>query len=74
MALSDYRLCDICDRKAFYDARLNYEFKVDDATRVAGEIVRGGYSLEYLGDWTVLCKDCAKTHKAVIVPIGEKNV
>lgn len=24
MALSDYRRCDVCDGKAFYDANLNY--------------------------------------------------
>lgn len=25
MAMSDYRLCDVCDGKAFYDLNLNYE-------------------------------------------------
>lgn len=26
MALSDYRLCDICGAKAFYDSNLNYKW------------------------------------------------
>jgi len=26
MASTDYRLCDNCGRKAFYDANLNYEW------------------------------------------------
>lgn len=27
-----------------------------------------GQRLDHLGDWAVLCTDCAKTHKVVIVP------
>ena len=64
MALRDYRLCDHCGCKTFYSAGLN----TDDNGRVCG-----------VGDWTVLCEDCAKTHKAVILTwetwsdIVEKN-
>lgn len=54
MALADYRLCDVCGGKAFYDANLNY---TDEG-------------LDRLGDWKVICVECAKTHKTVVVPIG----
>jgi hypothetical protein len=53
MARSDYRLCDVRDGKAFYDANLNYFGRVDAS----------GYPVpDYVGDWAVLCTDCAKTH------------
>ncbi|WP_250489938.1 hypothetical protein [Caballeronia sp. INML2] len=82
--MADYRLCDVCDGKAFYDSNLDYEFvgqsscggeKItpDDCTRVVGEPPTEffGYKLQYLGDWAVLCKNCAKTHKCVIVPLQD---
>jgi hypothetical protein len=80
MAAADYRLCDVCGEKAFYDANLQYD-DVGDGTpyRVAGAeqydtpeaCQRWGLRLGYLGDWAVICDECAKTHKCVIVPIGE---
>ena len=51
MALCDYRPCDVCGGKAFYDANLNYDSD-------------GG--LDNLGDWVVICKSCAKTHKCLV--------
>ena len=27
--------------------------------------------LDYVGDWAVICADCAKTHKTVIVALTE---
>lgn len=82
MAGADYRHCDICDCKVFYDANLNYEqgkstwgnepIPKDEEARIAGEESGWGYRLDYLGDWAVLCRDCAKTHKTVIVPIDPK--
>ncbi len=39
MALADYRLCDVCGSKAFYDARLNYEQTGDGALRDGGEMM-----------------------------------
>lgn len=70
MALADYRLCDVCERKAFYDANLNYDFeKADDeqsTVRQCGEPV--AYRLDYLGDWVVLCEECAKTHEVIVIP------
>lgn len=69
MAYADYRLCDVCGSKAFYDASLNYESKLtyDDreCAREAG--CDAGYHLEYLGDWAVICQDCAKNYKVQIV-------
>ncbi len=79
MASVDYRLCDLCERKAFYDANLNYDFgqrgkngaaweNPEQPFRVAGEDQSYGAQLDYLGDWAVLCTDCAKTHRTQIVP------
>ena len=59
MALADYRLCDVCGSKVFYDANLNYDF--DDCNE------EGQPSLDYLGDWAVICIDCAKEWKTVCV-------
>jgi hypothetical protein len=59
MALADYRLCDACGRKTFYDANLNYNF--DEL------FPDGSPKLDYLGDWCVICEDCAKTYECKIV-------
>ena len=56
MALADYRLCDVCGCKTFYDASLNYEFPENSE-----------YVLERLGAWRVICVDCAKTHVVVVL-------
>lgn len=66
MAYIDYRLCDNCGKKAFYDADLNYQFEQGERTLKCGE-VKEHHHLENCGDWAVLCKECAKTHKTVIV-------
>lgn len=68
MAAADYRLCDVCGCKAFYDANLNYEQGGD----VPGSLRNGGMmlpntGLDRLGDWCVICQECAKTHKCVVV-------
>lgn len=75
MALADYRFCDNCGSKAFYDANLNYDIPTRDHTVPTDEQIRdSGYKLDYLGDWAVLCRDCAKTHKCVIVSLETPNV
>ena len=61
MALCDYRLCDRCGGKAFYDAHLNYGDPGE--TSVHGR----DYTLDHVGDWAVLCQTCAETHAVVIV-------
>jgi hypothetical protein len=62
MALADYRLCDGCQGKAFYDSNLSYDFDEYPDT-----------GLSNLGDWCVLCRECAKTHKTQIVRITPEN-
>lgn len=71
MAYCDYKLCDVCGGKAFYDANLDYYDVVssDAGSREAGK--PSYFKLGYVGDWAVLCDDCAKTHKTAIVPIAD---
>ena len=57
MAYADYRLCEVCQEKAFYDADLSYDFKEYPDT-----------GLYNVGAWAVLCRDCIKTHRVVILP------
>lgn len=82
MAYCDYRLCDVCGEKAFFDANLNYDSGDDGWNkdflpfRIKGkeqhdipEInAKHGLKLDRLGDWCVICSECAKTHKTAIVP------
>ena len=55
MALLDYRLCDVCNSKCFYDAQLQYDFEDNKTT-----------GLYNLGNWICLCTDCSKTHEIKI--------
>lgn len=77
MAGADYRRCDVCNGKVFYDANLNYYNAKADAERppfrIAGEEPHflDSMSLDYLGDWAVICTDCAKTHETIVRPRGE---
>lgn len=83
MAAGDYRSCDVCGGKAFYDANLNYESgeKIDgkwvypeNPFRVAGQNQGfGGNALDYVGDWAVVCTECAKTHRTAILPLLPDN-
>ena len=88
MAGADYRHCDVCQTKCFYDANLNYEegpprYRPDAPPyRVVGaeqeysteaHLKKYGLRLDYLGDWAVICSDCAKTHKTVIAPIAASD-
>lgn len=70
MAGADYRYCDNCDTKAFYDSNLNYEVDMPRSPIPKDQLVRDThYKIDSLGDWKVLCRECAKTHKCIIVPI-----
>jgi len=60
MASADYRLCDVCSRKTFYDATLDYQRPDADH--------KYEWWLHGLGDWGVLCTECAKTHEVIIRP------
>ena len=78
LAYADYRLCDLCGHKTFYDSNLNYEYELTKdefeagVVKIAGNILSeyGNYRLDYLGDWSVICLDCSKTHRTLIVPIN----
>ena len=63
MALCDYRLCDKCGNKVFYDAGLNYEWNLETKQ----------IDLEHLGDWTVICKKCSKDWECIIVKRKNKS-
>ena len=83
MASGDYRLCDVCDCKVFYDVDLGYEVNREGNPynkvpyKIAGENQYGdkelsdkyGISLQSLGDWAVICKECSKEYKTQIVKI-----
>jgi len=81
MAGADYRSCDVCGGKAFYDANLSYERATESPGERSGVVYGSPYliagqpqypdptmqaeyamSLQYLGDWGVLCSQCATTH------------
>lgn len=80
MAGADYKSCDVCGGKAFYDANLSYSDGMDEWSkdrppyRVAGQQQystpetnqKHGSRLGYVGDWAVICTECAKTHTVVI--------
>jgi len=74
--MADYRLCDVCGCKAFYDSNLNYEYSTgnwdgkpipeDEKAHWAGEVA--DIRLDYLGDWAVICRDCrAKGYQTAIL-------
>ena len=84
MAAIDYRKCDVCGCKTFYDANLNYDSNFDEDGKETGKVkdeeifkINGKsqvdshdpLQLDYLGDWAVICITCAKTHKTVIVKV-----
>lgn len=71
MALADYRLCDKCEGKAFYDSNLNYEFGDRQNPIPDDEKIRdSAHKLDNLGDWAVLCRECAKKFRCVIEPLN----
>jgi hypothetical protein len=58
MAYADYRLCDACGSKTFYDSNLDYQRP--NAEHPEGWWLRG------LGDWAVLCTKCVATHEIIV--------
>lgn len=77
MAGGDYKSCDVCKGKTFYDANLDYDTEDDEWNKhrpwtkeVGAELEKfWKYKLAGVGDWAVLCPECTKTHKTQIVPI-----
>ena len=59
MAGCDYRSCDKCGAKTFYDAALHFDD--DRVDRYMDPLPVG------CGDWGALCMKCAKTHEIRIV-------
>lgn len=77
MASGDYRSCDVCGCKCFYDASLNYDYldeTWDDVNKVVvmpddGVLFNGkptSVKLEYLGSWAVVCNTCSKEYVAIV--------
>ena len=56
MAAADYRSCDVCGAKSFYDSVLDYDFHKYPDT-----------GLFNLGNWMCLCRECSKTHEIAIL-------
>lgn len=56
MALSDYRLCSVCNRKTYYDANLDWESEGDWPPNLPANC----YALE------ALCSECVHTHEIVV--------
>lgn len=82
MARGDYRGCDVCDGKAFYDAELSYDRgsnAYSSPYRIAGQeqypgspelTAKYGNSLGYVGDWAVICADCSPRFRTLIEAIA----
>lgn len=60
MAMADYRLCDVCSGKTFYDANLDYQ--KPDAEHAHEWWLHG------VGDWAVICTKCSETHEVIVRP------
>lgn len=78
MAYADYKLCDICGEKAFYDSNLNYEWSTKQDPIPENLMYKEvgipiHMKLDRLGDWAVLCRNCSKTYKCVIEKLPEVN-
>jgi hypothetical protein len=59
MSMADYRACDVCGGKAFYDASLHYP---EEGEQTESPNVPMG-----AGAIKVLCRKCAKTHTLVVI-------
>lgn len=56
MPLGDYKECDICKENTFCDSFVNYRLDKDGEMRPMR-----------VGDWKVLCKDCAKNFEVIVI-------
>ena len=52
MAYADYRLCDVCGCKAFYDSKLDYEWSTKNNPIPEAEQIK--YVLESIGPTEIL--------------------
>jgi hypothetical protein len=66
MAMCDYYLCDVCQRKCFYDAdKAEYRDGPDGKT----QYLLGGMVV----DIAAICEACAETHICIVVPRQERE-
>ena len=56
MARADYKLCDVCSEKAFYDANLNYEQPGQGLHDFAGRDT--STRLDFCAQLGAVCDDC----------------
>lgn len=56
MAYVDYKHCEVCDGKAFYDANLNYDQPGPGLHDLEGKDV--DTSLDYCAQHAAICMDC----------------
>lgn len=56
MAAADYKLCDVCGTKAFYDASLNYEVPGSGLHDLLGNDLNIG--LDYCAQHAAICNVC----------------
>jgi hypothetical protein len=61
MALADYRLCDCCEAKTFYDANLDYVVPINTHPEWPNMVPAG------LGSWAVICIDCSQKYRVAII-------
>lgn len=72
MTMVDYKLCDVCGDKVFYDAVLDYNGKTPylvcgEEQYQDEELKKYSLALGNLGDWAVICIKCSKLFKTMIV-------
>ncbi len=73
MARGDYKGCDVCDGKAFYDANLNYEQPSHGLHDLEGRDI--STALDYCAQHGAICTDCyAKGWRLKVVRADPLNV
>lgn len=56
MARADYKLCDVCGGKAFYDAGLNYDPALSGLHDLEGRDI--SMALDHCAQVGAICADC----------------
>lgn len=62
MAGADYKSCNVCGGKTFYDACLEYNPPTPEMLSEK----KYDFWLHGVGDWAVICSECAKTHEVIV--------
>lgn len=76
MAGADYRNCDVCGDRCFYDANLSYEYDSEFAKSGGVKANNRATYLELgrLSRWVVVCKECSQKYRTAIVVKGKKRL